>query len=235
MTGGTDASGDDHCHRGDLRGLVADVEVGGVHVEVGELDVIQSAGAEGADGLIEPGADPGHLGLLDPRRSPKGVDQVVNGPGGDPVDVGLHHHRVQRLVDPSARLQDRREEAALAQLRDPQLDITSLGGQQPPPAAVAFGHSAVGAFVAGGADLLGRFDLDQLLHHQPHRIANEINSFAGTERVEQLGQDRLRQGHRCFSFSAYLAVHTENHADGPTTWWTPPATSNPTTPRDAYY
>jgi hypothetical protein len=88
---------------------------------------------------------------------------------------------------------------------------------------------ALGAFVADGTDLLGHFDLDQLLHHQSYGFANEINSFPGAQRVEQLGQDRLRQGHRCFSFSAYLAVHTENHADGPTTWWTPPATSKPTT------
>jgi hypothetical protein len=31
-----------------------------------------------------------------------------------------------------------------------------------------------------------------------------------------------------------LQEHTENHADGPTNWWTLPATSKPTTSRDAY-
>jgi hypothetical protein len=31
-----------------------------------------------------------------------------------------------------------------------------------------------------------------------------------------------------------LVEHTENHADGPTTWWTLPTTSKPTTTRDAY-
>jgi hypothetical protein len=36
----------------------ADVEVGGVEVDVGELDVIQPSGAERADDLVEPGADP---------------------------------------------------------------------------------------------------------------------------------------------------------------------------------
>src|SRR5690606_20259209 len=30
-----------------------------------------------------------------------------------------------------------------------------------------------------------------------------------------------------------LAVHTENHADGPTTWWTLLLPPNPTTSRDA--
>jgi len=44
------------------------------------------------------------------------------------VHVRLHHHRIQRLVDPAARLEDRGEEGTLAQLRDPQLDITGLGG-----------------------------------------------------------------------------------------------------------
>ena len=37
-----------------------------------------------------------------------------------------------------------------------------------------------------------------------------------------------------FSFSVLLPEHTENHADGPTQWWTPPTTPNPTTSRDAY-
>lgn len=31
----------------------------------------------------------------------------------------------------------------------------------------------------------------------------------------------------------HLAVHTENHADGPTTWWTLLLPPNPTTSRDA--
>ena len=173
------------------------MEVGGVEVDVGELDVVQAAGAERPDDLVEPAADAGHLGLLDPRRAPEGVDQVVHGAGRHAVDVGLHHHRVQRLVDPSARLQDGREEAALAQLGDAQLDVTGLGGQQPRSSTVAFSDPGIGAFVAGGADLFGRFDLDQLLQHQLHGVADQIDAFTGTERVQELGHDRLRQGHRC--------------------------------------
>ncbi len=53
-----DAGGHDDGHRGDLRCLVADVEVRGVEVDVGELDVIEGAGSERADDLIESGADP---------------------------------------------------------------------------------------------------------------------------------------------------------------------------------
>ena len=56
---------------------------------------------------------------------------------------------------------------------------------------IALSDPGVRAFVAISADLLGRFDLDQLLHHQTHRITDEVDSLAGTERVQQLGQDRL--------------------------------------------
>ena len=92
------------------------MEVGGVKVDVGELDVIQPAGAEGADDLVEPGADPRHFGLGDPRLDPQRGDQIVDRAGRHAVDVGLHHHRVQRLVDAASWLQNRREERTLAQL-----------------------------------------------------------------------------------------------------------------------
>jgi len=70
------------------------------------------------------------------------------------------------------------------------------GGQQPRAGAVAVSDTGLGPLIAVGADPLGRFDLDQLLHHQPDRVADQLNAFAGTERVQQLGQDRLSQGHR---------------------------------------
>jgi hypothetical protein len=54
----SDAGGDHDGHRGDLRRRVADMEIGGVEIHVGKLDVIQRAGAERADDLIEPGTDP---------------------------------------------------------------------------------------------------------------------------------------------------------------------------------
>jgi hypothetical protein len=42
------------------------------------------------------------------------------------VDVGLHHHRQQRPVDPAAGLQQGGEEGPLAQLGDLELDIARL-------------------------------------------------------------------------------------------------------------
>jgi hypothetical protein len=55
---GGDAGGHDDGHRGDLRRLVADMQIGGVEIHVRELDVIQRTRAERADDLIEPGTDP---------------------------------------------------------------------------------------------------------------------------------------------------------------------------------
>jgi hypothetical protein len=109
---------------------------------------------------------------------------VIDRRGRDTVDVGLHHHRVHRLVDPPARLQDAREEAALAQLGDAQLDVTGLDRQQPRPGTVAFGHPAIGALIPSGTDLLGRFGLDQLFQHQLHRVTDHIGGYAGTERLQ---------------------------------------------------
>jgi hypothetical protein len=58
VAGGGDPGGDHDGHRAHLAGLVADMQAGGVQVGVGELDVIQPAGAERPNNLVEPGADP---------------------------------------------------------------------------------------------------------------------------------------------------------------------------------
>jgi hypothetical protein len=83
------------------------------------------------------------------------------------------------LVDPTAGLQDQGEERSPAQLRNPQLDVTGLSGQQPRPGTIAFVGSGVGALVAGGADQLGRFDFDQLLQHHANRLTDQFHGFAG--------------------------------------------------------
>jgi len=139
------------------------VQVGRVEVDVGEGGVLQRAGAKRADRLVELGADPRHLGLADPRVGAERDDEIIHAARGDSVDVGLHHHRVQRLVDASTGLEDRREERALAQLGDPQLHIAGLGRHQLSPGAVAFGDAVLAALVALGANHVSGFELDQLL------------------------------------------------------------------------
>jgi hypothetical protein len=56
-------------------------------------------------------------------------------------------------------------------------------------AHVALHDPGVAALVAGGADLFRRFALDQLVQHQPHGITDRIDTFAGAERVQQLGHE----------------------------------------------
>lgn len=65
------------------------------------------------------------------------------------------------------------------------------------------------------------------MHDQPDRLTNEIDTFSGTERFEQLGCDRLRQRHRWEPPDEYLPVHIENPADGALTKDDSP---NPTPP-----
>jgi transposase len=64
--------------------------------------------------------------------------------------VDLHHHRVQRLIDVAARVEDRREERPLAQLRDAQFNIASLGGQQTGTVTVALGNADSLRWCRGG-------------------------------------------------------------------------------------
>ena len=170
--------------------------------------------AERGDLLVQPGADPRHLRLRDARPDPERGDEVVDCPGRHPVHPGLHHHRIQGLVDPPSAFEDDREERALPQLRDPQLHIPGLGRDQPRPGPVPFGDTGSAAFIAAGADDLGGLGLDQLLHDQPDRLADQIHALPGTERLQQLGCDRLRQRHRWEPPDEYLPVHIENPADG---------------------
>ena len=83
-----------------------------------------------------------------------------------------------------------------------QLDVAGLGGQQLGAGAVAFGDTLLGALVALGADHARGFELDELLEHGADRLADHVDTIAGAERLEQLGQGRLGQGHRWVSFSA---------------------------------
>ena len=100
------------------------------------------------------------------------------------------------MVDPTARLEERWEETALAQLGDAQLDVAGLGREGPLPAAVAMGGALVRTLVAAGADRLGRLEIDQLLEHEGDPTPDEIQALAGPDRIQQLGQGRLWQGHR---------------------------------------
>lgn len=132
-------SGGDHDRLAGDQPAATDMQVGGIqeHVRIGDL--VEPSGAEPADLFIESCTDAGYLGLGDPGPAERD-DEVVDVASGDPVHPGFHHHRVQGLVDPPPRLKHRREERALAELGDRQLDGACLGHQLPRSDTVSFGH-----------------------------------------------------------------------------------------------
>jgi len=73
------------------------------------------------------GADPRHLGRGNSRIDSQSPCEVVHAAGGNSVYVGLHHHREQCLVDPSAGLENRGAKRALAQFRDPPRGRSEFG------------------------------------------------------------------------------------------------------------
>ena len=107
--------------------------VGGIQKDVRESLLAQGAVAECGDLGVEVFADPGDLAFGDPGIGTQRLDQVIDLAGGRAVQVGLHHHGKQALIDPATALQQRREERPGAQLGDPQLQIPGDRGQGPRP------------------------------------------------------------------------------------------------------
>jgi hypothetical protein len=161
------------------------------------IDVVELTRSERPHDLIQPGADARDTSDLEyPRADPQRRCQISDRPRRDASNVGLHHDGVERLVDTAAGLQDRREEAALAQLGDLQVDIACLRGQQPIPAAVALVRARRRPLEPAGADVLGRLRVDQRLQHELDALADHVQVPAGADRVEQAGHVKLGQGHR---------------------------------------
>ena len=109
----------------------------------------------------------------------------------DPVQVGLHHHREQRLVDPAAPLQQRREERPGPQLRDPQLQIPRGRGQRPRPGAVALRGALDRCAPTGPAPITAvRFGVDQRLVQRLGRDPDPVIDIGGLQclRAARAGQ-----------------------------------------------
>ena len=91
----------------------------------------QIAVAELGDLLVEADADARHLRFGDTRIGTECFHEVVNFAGRDTVQIRLHDHGEQGLVDATATLQQGREERALPQLRNRKLQIAGVCGQRP--------------------------------------------------------------------------------------------------------
>ncbi len=192
---GGHAGGDDDGLR-DHPAVDPGLAVGGVQEHVGKRLVGQRAVPERGDFGVQVGADPGHLGLADAGIGAQRPHQVVDLPRAHPVQVGLHHHREQRLIDPPPAFQQRGEERPGAQLGDPQLQIPGRSGQGPGSRSVALSGAGLGALVRAGADHRGQLGLDQRLIQRLGRRPDSIVNLGGLQCLQQLEQGRLVQGHR---------------------------------------
>src|SRR4030095_13820015 len=56
--------------------------------------------------------------------------------------------------------------------------------------------AGVGALVPASADVLGGLGVDQGLQHQGQALADDVQVTAGTQRIHQISNGRLVQGHR---------------------------------------
>lgn len=138
--------------------------------------MVQGAGAEGGQRLVELGADARDLAFGDAGVRAQGLDQVVDRAGGHAVDVDLDDDRVQGLVDAAAALQQAGEEAAAAELGDREVQVAGGGGQGLVAVAVAVVGTRVGVLVPLGADPRARLGLDQFLEHALGHTADEFES-----------------------------------------------------------
>ena len=99
------------------------------------------------------------------------------------MQVGLHHHREQGLVDPAAPFQQAGEERPDAQLRDPQLQIPGRGrivaDREPLRWVVRWSVRSYGPAPITAVSL----GLDQRLIQRLRRLPDPISDLSGLQCV----------------------------------------------------
>ena len=126
------------------------------------------------------------------------------------MHIGLDHDGVEGLIDPTATLQDRGEEAALADLRDLEGEIPGLRGDLPGSGSIPPGRPRQAPLMRLGADVVGGLLIDQGLIEESHHLAHEIEVGTIMNSIGKRGQVKLLMGHRSISLSCLLQGHAEN-------------------------
>src|SRR5690606_1812830 len=127
------------------------------------------------------------------RRS---LDQGIDLPGADTVDIGFLHHGYQGPLRPPAGLPQTGEVAALPELGNPEGNGTEAGIPLPLPVAVAVGLALRGALIALGTDLLANFQFHQRLGQKPQTFPESIDLGGVLILAEQFQERYLEIGHR---------------------------------------
>jgi hypothetical protein len=154
------------------------------HVGTG---VVDRPGPERIDVLIQRLADATDLGARD-SVDPERLDEVINLAGRHSLDVGLDHHRMQRLLGPSAGLQKAWEVAARGDLGDLELDRADARVPRSCPVAVAVGGSVVGPLVWQRSDLSRNLSLHEGLGQHLDAFPQDI-SVVFLEKLAYEGRD----------------------------------------------
>src|SRR4051794_26127579 len=123
--------------------------------------------------LIQQTGNPADLAATDAQ--PERLNELIDTARAHATDIRLLHHADERLLAAFARLQERREIAALTDLRDLQLDLARTRVPAPRPIAVAMRRAILRALTALRADQLTDLGLHQLLGDRPDRLANHVS------------------------------------------------------------
>lgn len=99
----------DHDGLGDNPPRDAGFAVGGVKEHVGKRSVRQVTAAECFRVRVQLLADPRHLRLRNARIRAECFHEVIDFPCGYSVNIRLHYDRVERVIDTSSPLQQRRK------------------------------------------------------------------------------------------------------------------------------
>ncbi len=173
--------GGDHHGLGDHPAVDPRLAVGRVEEHVRERLVGQRPVGERTDLGVQIGADPADLTLADAGVGTQRADQVIDLARGDAVQIGLHHHREQRLINPPPALQQRGKKRPGPQLGDPQLQIPGRRAQRARAGAVPLGGTGLGALVRGGTDHRGQLGLDQGLVDRGGRRPDSVVDIGGLQ------------------------------------------------------
>jgi hypothetical protein len=124
-------------------------------------------------------------------------DELIDPPRRDATPIGLLDHRHERLLGPLPGRQERREVAALPELRDLRLDLTRPRVPPPQPIPVPMRGPIRRPLTKPSADQPRDLDLHQLPDHPAQRLAQKVGVLVAHQLGDDLvGRHPLDLGHR---------------------------------------
>ena len=122
--------------------------------------------------------------------------EVVDPPRGDAFHVRLLDYREQGALGAPPGLEQGGEVAALAQLRDLQLDAAGARVPAPWPVAIAPGEARLAALAVAGAHLRGDLGLHHRLGEHRDGLTQKVEVTPGRLLAQQLQQVHAFLDHR---------------------------------------